>query len=323
MRAAFTLIEALIAIALSIVICGAAYAALRATTQCVARAEQLGIENRLLRAGVGAAMDQLDFWTPWDDPTDPARQPLRGASFAAPFAPMTIDRDFAPSRPRAWWRGMPTGNPFTTYGDASRLARIGHPDPARRWLPETMTTVARTLGNYALLDYLPANTVFQAFGADGVELAEFAACEMTDPRARPRLSVPIGVTNDMPRDISGLTFAAGYAITTDPGLIAAGVDRSGFADYRLYGPLDDRWRTSEMHARCVERVTPLPLAPTHWPRLGLGLRRFVYFNRWVSLAEVRIADPLSGAQMKLHLTLATTTLRGARQQRGLDRDPSP
>ncbi len=175
--------------------------------------------------------------------------------------------------------------------------------------------MARTLGNYALLDYLPANTLYQAFDAGGVELAELAACEMTDPVARPRLCVPIGVNNDMPRDISALTFAAGYAITSDPGMIAAGVDRGGFADYRLYGPLDPRWMTADMHARFVERVTPLALAPTHWPRLALGLRRFVYFNRWVSLGEIRLADPVSGAAMKLHFTLATTTLRGARQQR--------
>jgi hypothetical protein len=74
-----------------------------------------------------------------------------------------------------------------------------------------------------------------------------------------------------------------------------------------------------MHQRIPVRWRPLALAPAHWPAVEIAVRRFIYYCRHVALAQVTMRDPLTGAALKLQLTCATTTLRGARQQRGLDR----
>src|SRR4051812_41943180 len=134
-RGGFTLIEALIAISLSTVVCFTAFAAVRAASACVARCDRLGLENRLLRQGVETALDGLDFWQPYDDPADASRQPLRAAGGAHPFRPLTFDPRFSPSEPSNWWRGQATGNPGRRDGDFSRFTRLGHPEPEKAFLP--------------------------------------------------------------------------------------------------------------------------------------------------------------------------------------------
>jgi len=141
----FTIIEALIAIALGTVIVGTAYAGFRVASSSVAATNRMSLENGLMRAGFMAALDEADFWTACDDPLDPARQKLRTydaarnrglpftpfstVGFAASRTPTTFletERAFDPgprlaNDPRTWFHG----NHAERIGDGS--ARIfGH-----------------------------------------------------------------------------------------------------------------------------------------------------------------------------------------------------
>lgn len=82
--AGFTLLELLIAIALATLLLLVAFHAVQAATRTMANVNRLALENRMMRAGVQAAFDDADFWTFYDDPLDPARQGLRGATQATP-----------------------------------------------------------------------------------------------------------------------------------------------------------------------------------------------------------------------------------------------
>jgi type II secretory pathway pseudopilin PulG len=70
-RSAFSLIELMLAMAMSLVIIGGVVMAFRVATQVVTTANRLTVENTLLRAGLQSAYDQLDFWTWHDDPEQP------------------------------------------------------------------------------------------------------------------------------------------------------------------------------------------------------------------------------------------------------------
>jgi len=71
-RKAFTLIEVTIALGVGMFVVITAYAAIRSASQTIRAADRLALENRLLRAGFIYAMDELDYWSMYDDPDAPA-----------------------------------------------------------------------------------------------------------------------------------------------------------------------------------------------------------------------------------------------------------
>lgn len=92
-RAAFTLIELMIAMALGLVILYAAAAGVRTTSATITVANRLATQNDLLRAAYFTAVEEADFWQGYDDPASPAAQRLRtyapGIRRGCPFAPFT------------------------------------------------------------------------------------------------------------------------------------------------------------------------------------------------------------------------------------------
>jgi len=68
MRRAFSLVEVMIVIALSMIILATVYAGFRVATQSIIACNRMSIENRLLTAGVARALDEVDFWNKFDRP---------------------------------------------------------------------------------------------------------------------------------------------------------------------------------------------------------------------------------------------------------------
>ncbi|MBA3845365.1 MAG: prepilin-type N-terminal cleavage/methylation domain-containing protein [Planctomycetes bacterium] len=319
----FTLIELMISVAIGIGICATGFVAVRSGAHCVAQANRMSLENRLFRSGVAAALDDADFWTSLDDPGDPARQRLRVASTvqANPFRPFPDGHqlDFDHSDERNWWRGP--AMPLAPYGDYALFSRVGYadlagvPDPIKAWYPERLKNIAETLGYFALVDYLPSSSIYQYHDADGSQPAEFSVNSGggNDPVADPRFYLNGGWVSDrLAGNIVRLTHCFAYAITArDPW--ADAMARHGFNDNHGV------WNTADMHQTAGERWSMLALAPTHWPRVAVDMRRFVYCGHLLNLATVSLRDPVSGSRSKLQFTVLGSTLRGARQQRGLDR----
>ncbi len=324
LTAAFTLVEMIISVALGTFICVTAWSALRAATGAVTVATRLSLENRLMRAGISDALDDIDFWTTMDDPALGGAQPLRGPG-RAPFAAMTFDPDADGAKPRAWWRGTSNGHllndqPASLFGNDGLLSRVDHPDPERRWLPERISTISRTLGWYGMIDYLPANSIFSYVGNDGKRPAEICLPGQGDPLTQPYAYLPIWGYASSPRGILYLTHGASFGVSTDPDLIARGVSAGGFCDY-IGGTVvawDPYWASTTWHTRGPVRRSLTPVSPAHWPKAVVMLRRYVTWCRFVNLAQVALSDPVTGVTTRLQVTSLGTTLRGARQQRGLD-----
>ncbi len=135
-RAAFTLIEAMIALALGLVLIFTAASGFRVASQAATVASRMSLENAMLRAGFQTAHEQLDFWTDIDDPDGgPVGMALRqrgtnnegGAVIGMPFTPFKDtwsgpdpdpnskdesslgwdpqDRAWSADNPRGWFQG--------------------------------------------------------------------------------------------------------------------------------------------------------------------------------------------------------------------------
>jgi hypothetical protein len=123
MRHAFTLIEALIAIALGTIVSGMLFAGIRLAASCVTTADRLAVQNQLITSAMLQLSDELDSWEAFDDPADPAKQPFRtgldGAGRGMPFCKFSDvwpasgivnawgddPATWSPAEPASWWRG--------------------------------------------------------------------------------------------------------------------------------------------------------------------------------------------------------------------------
>ncbi len=318
---AFTLVELIFSIALGLLICYAAFATFRLTSGTVNRAKQMSLENRLLRVGILRALEAADTWAMYDDPWRATAQPLRTTTDSNPFRPLpnTVNLDLTSTAPGNWWRGQPVGNNVssTAYGCYplfSGLARLG----ARSTYAKRMQGLMDTLGHQALLDYAPLNSVFMYFDAsDAIPAAMQATNFLNDPTQK----ILYGF-NDLGRDIARgfrqLTWARSFLITTDKGLLANGVNHKYFyATYQAYlgaannqdPAFDLNEATQILVAEQESLTTPKPAA---WPDLNLSV-----FNN--NILTVTLRNPVDGTVSTMHFAVGvTTTLRGARQQRGLD-----
>jgi len=84
----FTLIELLISISLGIGILYVAFLGVRVAAQTTTSIRRMALSNELLANGVHLAMEEIDNWESYDDPTDNTRQRLRASE--APASATTV-----------------------------------------------------------------------------------------------------------------------------------------------------------------------------------------------------------------------------------------
>ncbi len=370
-RVAFTLIEMLLSMAIGLVICGTVFFAFRVASSTIRKANELALENRLMRAGISRAFDEADFWTLWDDPFDATAQPLRTgvvllqgngnplaneAPATAPFrANLSFDPDFFDqSNPKVWWRSHPSRVSDKSFGNYACLATARDSDPDKRWFARSLVTINQAIGHYGLLDYLPANTVF-GFANDYTRNAHYNddEGEFTDTNrikydcynTAPSFAMPTGNSADYiaPGDIASSTRNIAFVITTRDlvatcPLIGDGaadarnvymskhIDRFGFCapysdlsagvpDFPMFIATD-----RNIFGRCGIDAPILASGPSDWPMTTLQITRYVKMAKWQTMAAVTMRSPSTGMTTMIQFPYTfTTTLRGARQQRGLDR----
>lgn len=134
-RSAFSLIEVLIAIALSSVLIYAIFSAFRVAMGSMQASRRLAMENALMRYGLTRALDEVDFWTAYDDPDDLSRQGLRISRAALPE-----EANGQAGYPADNGAGWQLGAPFAPMANTWPWRRVGGPrelergyDPDERW----------------------------------------------------------------------------------------------------------------------------------------------------------------------------------------------
>lgn len=90
----FTLVELVVATGVGMFVLVTAYGAVRSASRTIQASERLALENRLLRAGFIYALDEIDYWTLYDDPTSVGGQPLRGHASVALPSTTVIAKDY-------------------------------------------------------------------------------------------------------------------------------------------------------------------------------------------------------------------------------------
>lgn len=167
----FTLIELMLAVALSTLVVYTSVAAFRVSAQTITASKRMSLENSLLRTGFQAALNELDFWDQYDDrfASNRTTNPLRAVG--KPFAPLTYDPTKHESDPKTWWRGLGfavdtdatpavAATNTSKWGNYGQLQRAGHTDPIRAWYPDQIRTINRQLGGYGMVSYLPGDAIY-------------------------------------------------------------------------------------------------------------------------------------------------------------------
>ncbi len=119
-RLAFTLIELIISIGLGSIIILTAFASFRSVAAAIATADRLGRENTLMRQGVLAAYEEIDFWQMQDNPNgDPADPILNGQGLRqfdnSGVRNVFFDNNYIPNNGKAGTAYSMRGLPFTPF----------------------------------------------------------------------------------------------------------------------------------------------------------------------------------------------------------------
>jgi type II secretory pathway pseudopilin PulG len=322
----FTLIEVIIAIGLGIMIVLVAVSGLRVTAQTVSTANRLSMQNAILRTAIVAANEEMDFWDSFDSRTDPSQRPLR--NMGQPFQPMDFKAangnpplDFTHKNASQWWNGHIWSSNNKRWGDYSIFGKDGLiSDPLvpaeRNWRHKILPYLTSGIGNYAAVEYLPANFVFgfynnanpgvipTAFGTPGVGPNHFKTQHRN--RAQPSCKVELG--HDSGYLLTSVSNASGHpschkAVYSNNGGSAFGgaFNVSKLTDWNL-GP----------------QVSFLTGQPSHWPVVTIRTRISYRFQDFTHESRISVLDPYTGESFNMRLKGLTTTLRGARRQRNLD-----
>jgi hypothetical protein len=242
-------------------------------------------------------LDELDFWTSYDNPDNTSEQPLR-APGCNPFQPLSapIDSDFDPSDPKNWWRGLGCDLNKKEYGVYGTFSRIDHPLSERSRLPIFYRKMVDGLGYYALCDYAPADFIYTYYDENKDVPGEFFDRIPFDAGHRPG-------------DFMMLLDDHAFTLTRDPVYLANGINQrrlqiwDGFTGsqgelYHIFNP-----------------ISLLQDRPENWPSLEAQIRHFTAAGRQWHTATILVKSPITGAQQKLYFSTTATTLRGARMQR--------
>lgn len=318
-RRGFTLIEMMIAIGLSSLLVLVAMAGLRVTAQTVSTANRMSMQNGMLRTAVVAANEEMDFWDTFDSRSDPARRPLR--AIGRPFQPLdfttpTTSIAFDHSNPREWWNGHIWSSNHKRWGDYSIFGKqglTGDPlvPPERQWRHLILPHLADNLGYFAAMDYLPANFIFGFYNSGGTIPTEFGSnspgigvghfATKWRGRAQPKGKVEVG-------------HDSGLLLTTIPG---------NFLHPNSHRAIHSN-NGGDWHVNKVDKWDNFPSVdfltnkPTAWPTVTIKTRVAYKFQNFIHESQISVQDPLSGETVSMRLRGLTTTLRGARRQRGLD-----
>lgn len=352
-RHAFTLIELMIAIALGLVLIYTAAAGLRTAAQTVTLSNRLALENEIVRNGFELALDEVDFWHAYDDPTDPGRLGQRGAQglFASfkdngvgvlPTPPETSstviidvpqvppsndsERGWKPdfswpvADPRTWWRNNMVERSasdlrFGRYGRYSALS------PAATAIPNTVPNT--WLANQ--IDRLQHNLGYYAmadylpsgtiYGYVGGSdgVTSGGMCQHLGNGGTLRFQNGDGGA-DFAQSLYRATKNTAFAIYPLTATSHLAAAEAPFTHF-LVGQDAVHAEVVRLQATSQSSDPVLELRPATWPSLTVSVARTLAFNRFACVARVHWASPLTGSAAELSFTCFGTSLRGARQQR--------
>jgi hypothetical protein len=356
-RAAFTLIELLIAIALGMVVVYTAVAGVRVAAQSITVAQRMSTENAIIRTGFSIALEEKDFWLGYDDPANLAQQPFReilksegGKMRGLPF---TRFKDATAVYPRSdgtvmvgavkfksaaddgwdpvhgWKAADPNswawGNLIEQTGGDSRQIFGRYHDYARAdgaspwgWQQRQLEGLKNTMGYWGLFDYMPANTPLMVY-AGGKVANEW--CQSND-----------NASFYMANGDGGANYAQClYRRSKDHNFIFPSPAFVSPAPLTVRQKSCHKYYTGQGAGGAATGVKNLRrdatlnrswlndnTKPIHWPSLDVGTLRFINHGRFVCLNTVRWSNPITGQSAELSFTSFGTTLRGARQQRHRD-----
>lgn len=347
--AGFTLLEMMLALTIGLMLILVAVATFRATSQAIIRSNRIAVQNQLLLAGISYALDDLDGWDTLNDPADPTNQTKRPRLNQAtptdgrPFnqvSPAYAVGPFRASDPKWWYsyrfitagrERVPGGAPAPQLPDWERFGKRGDPVAERGFLHDWPYHLYARIGMYGLIDYMPPGIPIgiadpTSRDVNGVTIWEpswlYPFTFMRDVPSEYPMTGSLGreqsvvvVTNDLGTGATPVTQSYNRQIYFS-------VDRN--TPYSVRNPLYRFFSADVAPVRILpsdapsSMVSSAPVGPQDWPQVEVATYRLIRRGVHHNLAVIRLQDPLTGEMLATTVSAVSTTLRGARIERGLD-----
>ena len=352
---AFTLVELMVAISLSLLIAATATSAFQVASKALTQSERLSKENQLVRAAYQAGTEEADFWYAADDPFDPAGHSQRslngGTGVGAngnPFVALDLPPEYHNwnvSDPRTWQLlGMRRDGSGGDFSILSTVDSSGAEPAVTDWYPTMLDTVFHTLGVSASFEYFPPNAGYtwyldgdrNAFG-EVLPGARYALAHGNWPH---KMNTAYRITNNTMGERDAINNGRARALHGMKAVIAprAGwmlgtTERHDLASRMTLdhtngglngGKPQPDWNTIKQDLTAT--VPFFEVKPEEWPGVDMAVARMdTNYGREVAI-DIKMVNPISGDIRLFSFHTVGTTLRGARMQRDWSHfggDPSP
>ena len=353
-RTGFTLIELMIAISLGLILMLTAFSGIRVTSQAITTTRRIAFENRLLRAGVEQALDEVDFWAATDDPEDTAKQPLRGTEASGGFLPFTsfastpeaithgsfIDLQsgltelpaaprggwnpnplaWAAWDPRSWPRACPAEESHSTecWGTGGIYDNLDPTQSWHHWYDGQVRGLLDAMGFYGMYEYLPSNG-FVVYHGDTAPLGSPSSISWG---GMPTGLLQNGLWLDC-NDGGDFNMKGRVRNTNGTRVFLPGPGGAVNNTARTWASVGYNGRDTNFDFATVKTFLNnsatsahlMTLKPSQWPEVSYTVRRFIERGHLINSCEITCRSPLTGATFTIPFACIGTTLRGARQQR--------
>lgn len=197
---------------------------------------------------------------------------------------------------------------------------------AHTWLENQKAGLARALGWYGLLEYLPSNAWHGVLGDPGGD-KRYGTADDLDSTWDDRFvagelaggdngSVPHGIYRNT-KDFSFFVIPPRF----NPGSPDLNALRTwSWSRIRTgrHANLDGYDNVKQLRLQALLSRPMLATRPESWPEVTLSAMRSVTYGRFTNVFKIRWTSPITGELVELGFTAPGTTLRGARRMRGLD-----
>ncbi|MBN8523776.1 MAG: hypothetical protein J0M02_00230 [Planctomycetes bacterium] len=329
----------------------------RATSKAIIRSNRIATQNQLLIAGISYALDDLDGWDTLNDPADPTNPTKRPRLFVAapvndgrPFnwlKPSYPVGAFRASDPK-WWYGyrfvtaarerVPGGALAPQLPQWVQFGSRGDPVADRAFLHRWPYYLFEQLGMYGMIDYMPPGVPIGLADMSSRTVNAVAIWEPSWLYPFELISDTTGYTNLVPSEYP-MTGSLGreqsvVIVSNDLGSGATPVtqlyNRKVYYASNRNSTLTNKNALYRFFTADVAPVRILPadapssmassapVGPVDWPQLEVASYRLIRRGVHHNLAVIRLQDPMTGEMLATTVSAVSTTLRGARIERGLD-----
>ena len=193
--------------------------------------------------------------------------------------------------------------------------------PPHRWYGRQLIGMVRALGFYGMCDYLPSNMLYSTYTTWSNSESDAGLPGYFYPLGNGVSFIGHGMNSISALGTFALTVAQSYGVmnpyarTVTDSVLADEHYRYHDSDYNSDNDDNQINKLRTFMSATLGAELLMEQSPINWPKVTVGVSRYIKSGKFANVARVRWTSPLTGNIAELSFTGVGTTLRGARMQR--------